>query len=397
MDDTGDDRGSAPAARLSSARLQATRGVTRSGVLAALGGATAVALVGSPFARAAGSPVATAPDSTDQNTIQPAGGSIVPLTIRSAPNQGADLTQWLDTSGRAVARVQGNGVFHTRGGIDIVGETTNGDSTAQPIVVFWNNADNTVDTRKWSMGLDTSNTPENNDFFIGRVNPDRSVNDLIFLQEYDRGKVSIGLGFVPPPPAGVAITGWDNTENVPAVMVRVGVKQTGEAIRIVDANGKRTAWIAADASANFPSLVTGSIANATPGPLAISGARISSPDPAKPNGLFLNARSTNSGTDFQLRAARPKGARAVLMQITNVDASRAYLSIRQDNGFVGIGDITDMTSPLDVAGSSIRIRTPFTPASARAGGYQGQIAWDRRNLYVCTAPNTWMRAPLASW
>jgi hypothetical protein len=85
------------------------------------------------------------------------------------------------------------------------------------------------------------------------------------------------------------------------------------------------------------------------------------------------------------------------MQITNVDASRAYLSIRQDNGFVGIGDITDMTSPLDVAGSSIRIRTPFTPASARAGGYQGQIAWDRRNLYVCTAPNTWMRAPLASW
>lgn len=374
--------------------------ISRGSVVAALGGAAAVALVGSSFAQAAGSNLVTGPNSTNANTVQASGGSaasVIPLTLKAVTGQKADLTDWVDPAGVALAQMQANGIFRTRGSVDIIGQTTNGVSTAQPLVVFWNNADNTGDVRKWSMGLDTSNTPKNNDFFIGRVNPDRSVNDLIFLQEYATNRVAIGLGMVPPPPSGVSITGWDNSDNVPAVLLRVGINQTGEAIKIIDSAGNRTAYIANDGSASFPSLTTGSLSNSGSGPLSIAGVRISSPDPLAPNGLFLNARSTDSGPDFQLRALESSFYGAFFMQVTNVDASRTYMSIRQDSGYVGIGNITDLLAPLDIDGSSIRIRQPFTPASTSAGGYQGQISWDPSNLYVCVAPSTWLRAPLASW
>lgn len=374
--------------------------VSRGGVIAALGGAAAVALVGSPFASAAGTSLVTGPSTTATNTIQATGtsaASVLPLSVKAVTGQKADLTAWLDPSGAALAQVQANGIIRTRGSVDIIGQTTNGTSTAQPLVVFWNNADNTGDVRKWSMGLDTSNTPQNNDFFIGRVNADRSVNDLIFLQEYATNRVAVGLGFVPPPPSGVAITGWDNSTNVPAVLLRIGANQTGEAIKIIDSAGNRTAYIDANANAFFPSLSTGAITNSGTGALAIPGVRISSPDPANPNGLFLNARATNSGPDFQLRSLESSFWGAFFFQVANVDASRTFLNIRQDNGYVGIGNIQDMLAPLDIDGNSIRIRQPFTPLSSSAGGYQGQISWDAGNLYVCTAPSTWMRAPLSTW
>lgn len=374
--------------------------VTRGGVVAAIGGAAAVALVGSPFAKAAGSALVTGPSTTATNTIQATGtsaASVIPLTLKAVANQKADLTAWLDSSGAAIAQMQANGIFRTRGSLDIIGQTTAGVSTAQPLVVFWNNADATTDVRKWSMGLDTSNTPKNNDFFIGRVNADRSVNDLIFLQEYDTNRVAIGLGFVPPPPSGVSITGWDNSDNVPAVLLRVGANQTGEALKIIDSAGNRTAYIDANSNASFPSLATGAITNANPGPLSIPGVRISSPDADNPSGLFLNARATNSAPDFQIRSLESSFWGAYFLQVANNDASRTFLNIRQDSGYVGIGNIQDMLAPLDIDGSSIRIRQPFTPASSSAGGYQGQVSWDTGNLYVCVAPSTWMRAPLSTW
>ncbi len=378
----------------------ATSTISRGGVVAALGGAAAVALVGSSFAQAAGSSLVTGPNATTVNTVQAIGGSAastIPLTLKAVTGQKADLTDWVDPAGAALAQVQANGIIRTRGSVDIIGQTTNNISTAQPLVVFWNNADNTGDLRKWSMGLDTSNNPPNNDFFIGRVNPDRSVNDIFFLQEYAQNRVAVGLGFVPPPPSGVAITGWDNSVDVPAVLLRIGINQTGEAIKIVDSAGNRTAWIDANSAAFFPSLTTGAISNLNPGPLSVAGLRIASPDPDNPSGLFLNASATNSGPDFQLRALESSFYGAYFMQVTNSTASRTYLSIRQDSGYVGIGNINDMLAPLDIDGSSIRIRQPFTPASPSAGGYQGQISWDPGNLYVCVAPSTWLRAPLASW
>ena len=55
------------------------------------------------------------------------------------------------------------------------------------------------------------------------------------------------------------------------------------------------------------------------------------------------------------------------------------------------------TCELDVDGSSIRVRTSNTPASASATGNAGTICWDSNYIYVCVATNTWKRAAISTW
>jgi hypothetical protein len=65
---------------------------------------------------------------------------------------------------------------------------------------------------------------------------------------------------------------------------------------------------------------------------------------------------------------------------------------------IGVGaGVGAPTQPLDVNGSTIRIRTPFTPANAAAAGTPGTIAWDAGFVYVCVAGNSWKRAAIAVW
>lgn len=52
---------------------------------------------------------------------------------------------------------------------------------------------------------------------------------------------------------------------------------------------------------------------------------------------------------------------------------------------------------LDMAGSTFRVRTARTPASAGASGNQGDICWDGDFIYVATATNTWKRVAIATW
>jgi hypothetical protein len=66
------------------------------------------------------------------------------------------------------------------------------------------------------------------------------------------------------------------------------------------------------------------------------------------------------------------------------------------SGNIGIGTATP-SHVLDVNGNTIRIRTAQTPASATAGGTQGQVAWDANYIYVGIAANTWKRAALSTW
>jgi hypothetical protein len=37
------------------------------------------------------------------------------------------------------------------------------------------------------------------------------------------------------------------------------------------------------------------------------------------------------------------------------------------------------------------------PASATAAGNEGDIRWTAGHVYVCSAPNTWVRAALATF
>jgi hypothetical protein len=62
-----------------------------------------------------------------------------------------------------------------------------------------------------------------------------------------------------------------------------------------------------------------------------------------------------------------------------------------------IGTTVTGASKLVVNDDSIQINNSKTPASASDTGTTGQIAWDASYLYVCTAPDTWTRAALATW
>jgi hypothetical protein len=56
-------------------------------------------------------------------------------------------------------------------------------------------------------------------------------------------------------------------------------------------------------------------------------------------------------------------------------------------GNVGIGT-TAPTTPLDVSGSTLRLRTARTPS---ATGAVGEVCWDANYVWICTATNTWRR------
>lgn len=58
-------------------------------------------------------------------------------------------------------------------------------------------------------------------------------------------------------------------------------------------------------------------------------------------------------------------------------------------GHVGIGT-TAPTTPLDVNGSTLRLRTARTPTST---GAVGEVCWDADYVWICTATNTWRRVP----
>lgn len=67
------------------------------------------------------------------------------------------------------------------------------------------------------------------------------------------------------------------------------------------------------------------------------------------------------------------------------------------SGYVGLGTNVTPTSAIDTDGSTLRLRTSRTPASATAAGNAGEICWDADYIYVCTATNTWKRAAITTW
>ncbi|GJM83741.1 hypothetical protein HMSSN139_62370 [Paenibacillus sp. HMSSN-139] len=96
-------------------------------------------------------------------------------------------------------------------------------------------------------------------------------------------------------------------------------------------------------------------------------------------------KGSNAGADFNLIRYSDAG-----------EAIDSALTIRRDNGQVGIG-AEDPQSALDINGDGIRIRESRTPASSKAPGNPGDIAWDESYIYVCVAKDTWKRTALSSW
>lgn len=91
-----------------------------------------------------------------------------------------------------------------------------------------------------------------------------------------------------------------------------------------------------------------------------------------------------NGDWLELRNTQAYGIRF----FTNNTQRATFLS----DGKFGIGT-TSPSHLLDINSDSFRLRTAKTPSSATDTGSAGQIAWDAKYIYVCTATNTWRRVP----
>ena len=92
---------------------------------------------------------------------------------------------------------------------------------------------------------------------------------------------------------------------------------------------------------------------------------------------------------------------ATELQFSTNNAGTAAIGARlSKEGYWGVGTghtANNLTSPLDIAGNCLRVRTQRTPASATAAGNQGEWCNDANYLYICTATNTWKRVTIATW
>ncbi len=96
-------------------------------------------------------------------------------------------------------------------------------------------------------------------------------------------------------------------------------------------------------------------------------------------------KGNNAGADFNVIRYSDEG-----------EVIDSALTIKRDDGQVGIGT-EDPQSTLDINGDGIRIRESRTPASSKAPGNPGDIAWDENYIYVCVAKDTWKRTELSNW
>ncbi|WP_339820479.1 hypothetical protein MKZ15_05570 [Paenibacillus sp. FSL R7-0216] len=96
-------------------------------------------------------------------------------------------------------------------------------------------------------------------------------------------------------------------------------------------------------------------------------------------------KGSNAGADFNVIRYSDEG-----------EVLDSALTIKRDHGQVGIGT-EDPQSALDINGDGIRIRESRTPASSKAPGNPGDIAWDENYVYVCVAKDTWKRTELSNW
>jgi hypothetical protein len=81
---------------------------------------------------------------------------------------------------------------------------------------------------------------------------------------------------------------------------------------------------------------------------------------------------------------------------TSIAGGTLVAQFNADGQFL-LGTTVAGASKLVVADDSIQLNNSKTPATAAATGTTGQIAWDASFLYVCTAPDTWKRAAIATW
>ncbi len=380
---------------MTSVPLPAGTGTRRAALLALGGAAGTAALVRARPAQAANGVLETRPTSTAANAVQGTSGSVIPLSLRAAPGQTADLTQWLDRAGRVATAVHANGTLNIHGAAQVIGASEGTRSVVAPQVVF-KRAVGGGDVPQWSVGAvwDEERKQQHNDFAISRISADGTSVDAVHIHEVALFRSTMSFNWSPPPLASTAFGPPAGATDVPTLLIRRPVGKTGEIVRIIASSGRTIAAIDADSALRVRALTVRSLTAPRGRVLTFRGLRISSPDVTRPNGLVLGASARASRDDVQLRNVESAASSANFLEVVDGIGARRSLSIRSDSGYVGLGGISDMLAPLDVDGSSLRLRTAKVPARPSAPGEPGTITWGPGHIYVCVARNTWRRVAL---
>lgn len=103
---------------------------------------------------------------------------------------------------------------------------------------------------------------------------------------------------------------------------------------------------------------------------------------------YYGRDTTNSGKNTASIRAYPLDGNCINSKLAfftrNSDSVNTAFEIYNDGSVI-------------MAGSTLRMFTPKTPASSSAAGDPGQICWDSNYIYTCVATNTWKRSPLSTW
>lgn len=209
--------------------------------------------------------------------------------------------------------------------------------------------------------------------------------------------------------AGSTITSLGTNYNGPVWLTfGVACSMTHNATTLKLPRGNNHSFILGDVAICMPTSNGGASNGWQVMPIVYSGAVAIGPDGINANAMLTVGRSDTSSEGGQInltRAGDGAGAFGLDVYTTGgVDYLR-FLDILGgatrgafDNaGNFILGALAVPTSPLDINGNRLRIRTDKTPASASDTGNQGEVCWDASYVYVCTATNTWKRAAIATW
>lgn len=118
---------------------------------------------------------------------------------------------------------------------------------------------------------------------------------------------------------------------------------------------------------------------------------------------FYGSDATSPGArvvgDIECKYILDTGATELLFSTNNAGTAAVGARLSKEGWFgVGTGH-TDggLTTPLDIAGDGLRVRTQRTPASGTAAGNAGEWCNDANYLYICTATNVWKRVALVAF
>jgi hypothetical protein len=135
---------------------------------------------------------------------------------------------------------------------------------------------------------------------------------------------------------------------------------------------------------------------------------------APSSGVSLTVNTPALGLNLKTSVARGSGSN--WLQFQDPTGDKGYI------GYGGANDVISIVNQLNAgitlyannllrmtiaAAGNVTIAAPSsgyalnlptnTPASASDTGTTGDISWDTSFFYVCTAANTWKRAPIATW